>query len=468
MNPSAESVGGYLTRASARVNERVVLALLVLLLIAGQGLGQSSANGTTDQPDDRPAQALYEEANGYVGRKYQEFNKQKLAYDQKLEAKTKEEQREVAIKNAALLSSRKRLSPEDLYYLGLLYHLGGNADGVIESMQSFVKKHPDGERSQTARSFLVLYHIKKDQIAEAESVVADYSQHQPQNPEDRYKMEFLIADAFLRAKQYKQMTTHAEQMFEAAKSFAAKRKSEVFKRDELLVKSATMLANAYVRSDRKAAAIETFEQLQRLAISLPSGNLYKQALLRLANLDPNVDLLKVVKDSASLPKETPPEIVAVEWMDQQPKKLSDLRGKIVLLDFWAHWCGPCRYTFPNLERWHQKYKNKGLVVLGITNYQGEAEGRRMTPAEEMVYLREFKKRNRLSYGFAIADSHVNDFNYGVFSIPMSFLIDRNGVIRYISPGADDDEIAALGRMIEKLINEPVSGDRSSVIQNRER
>ena len=61
------------------------------------------------------------------------------------------------------------------------------------------------------------------------------------------------------------------------------------------------------------------------------------------------------------------------------------------------------------------------------------------------------------YGFAIADSHANDLNYGVFSIPMSFLIDRRGVLRFISMGADDAEITALGKMIKKLMEEPLVG-----------
>ena len=151
-----------------------------------------------------------------------------------------------------------------------------------------------------------------------------------------------------------------------------------------------------------------------------------------------------------------PEIVATQWIDQAPVKLSELRGQVVLLDFWAPWCGPCRYTFPKLQRWHESYKNKGLVILGLTNYSGDIDGRRATPGEELAYLRTFKKQNRLPYGFVVADSSVNDLNYGVFSIPMSFLIDRRGNVRFIAMGAGEQEIAALGKMIEKVMGEPLT------------
>jgi len=210
-----------------------------------------------------------------------------------------------------------------------------------------------------------------------------------------------------------------------------------------------------LKSGKPDQAIAQVQELRVLALQLPSANLYKLALRRLLQLDSRIDLSKL--PDATEAATAPPDIGVKEWIDQQPTKLSELRGRVVLLDFWATWCGPCRVTFPRLQSWHETYKNKGLVILGVTNFFGHAEGRQLTRAQEMDYLRDFKKKNRLSYGFAIADSDENDRNYVVSSIPTTFLIDRRGVVRFISVGSNAAESAALSKMIKKLIDEPAPG-----------
>ena len=431
----------------------LTLVLLLLLSIA-PSFAQALDAKTDDTPkaDDRPAQALFEDANGYLGRRYQEFNKQKLPYDAKLEAQTKKEQQELAVKNAAILKARGRLSKEDLYYLGMLHHLAGDADNALITMRQLLKDDPDGAQAQAARNVVVLYAVRKGLLDEAKTALDKYAHHKPQNADDRYRMEFLLTDAYMRGKDYTSMTTHAKEMLEAAKEYGKTRKTEPFKRDDMLIKSGVLLAESYTKTNHKDSAVKTFTDLLHLSFELPSGNLFKLALYRLALLNPQIDFDKLVDDSSSSSKALP-EIVASQWIDQTPVKLSDLRGKVVLLDFWAHWCGPCRVTLPNLSRWYDTYKDKGLVILGLTTYYGHGGGKPMTPGEELTYLREFKKRNRLPYGIAVDETQMDEINYGVNSIPMSFLIDRKGVLRYISPGADENEIQSLGKMIKKLVDE---------------
>jgi thiol-disulfide isomerase/thioredoxin len=429
--------------------------ILLLVLAAVSTFGQAlKPSGKADgKPDNRPAQALYEDANGYLGRKYQEFNNKKLPYDPRLEAQTKKEQKELAVKNATTLQSRSPLAADDLYYLGMLHHLAGDADAALAAMRLLLKNDPDGQKAQTARNVVVLYAVKKDLVNEAETAVDAYAHHQPQSADDRYRMELLIADWYLRAKNYPAMATHAAQMLEASKKFVLTNKGEVFKRDEMLLKSAAVLSDAYLKSNQKDAAIATLKDLRRISIELPSANLYKQSTIRLLRLNPQLNVDQLFDVSLTSSKAELPELEADEWIEQQPKKLTDLRGQVVLVDFWATWCGPCRYTLPNLARWQKEYKAKGLVILGVTKYYGHDDQRQLAPEQELVYLREFRTRNRLPYGFIVSDSNTNEFNYGVFSIPTSFLIDRKGVLRYISLGASEEEIELLGELIKKLIDE---------------
>ena len=162
----------------------------VLLLAAFSTFAQGLAPAVKldGKADKRPAQELFEDANGYLGRRYQEFNKQKLPYDAKLEAQTKKEQKDLAIKNAATLQARGSLKGDDLYYLGLLNHLAGDADAALATMHLLLKNDPDGQKAQTARNVVVLYAVKKDLMPEATAAVEGYARHQPQSPDDRYQI----------------------------------------------------------------------------------------------------------------------------------------------------------------------------------------------------------------------------------------------------------------------------------------
>jgi thiol-disulfide isomerase/thioredoxin len=408
---------------------------------------------TNSAIDKRPAKALFEEARSYLDKAYAEFNKQKVPFNQALEAKTKQEQKDLAAKYAAVLQSRKSLADADFYYLGMLHHTAGNADGALDAMRGYLGSEATGPDAQLARAVVVLYTTRKDLIREAERTVAAYAQNQPQDLNEWFGMESLIATALQKAKDYSGMALHAQEMFKVAKLITSTKAANAFRRDDLLFKAVSFLSEAYVNLGRKNDALAVVNELRRMALSIPSASLLRLTNIRLAGLDRSFDPRDIFNQTAPASANPLPELIATQWIDQSPVKLSDLHGQVVLLDFWAPWCGPCRYTFPRLQRWHESYKAKGLVILGLTNYFGSAEGRKLTHVEELAYLRTFKKQNRLPYGFVVADSSANELNYGVFSIPMSFLIDRRGNVRFIAMGAGEAEIAALGKMIEKVMGE---------------
>ncbi len=419
----------------------------------------NSADTKADAKDERTAAQLYEDADKYVQKKFAAFEKLKMPYDEQLEQKVKREQRDLAARYATRLAGRKVEGP-DVYYLGLLYNLGQNFDSALETMRRFLKENPEaaGEPAQNARAIIVIQAAKKEMLPEAEARLSEYVANQPQPPNDRYVLENWMTTGYFNAQDFARALPHAQQMWVFAKA-TAKDKSP-FARDVRLNEAALTLSEIDLKLKKKEDALAVVQEMRALSFSFPSGNLHKLALRRLIQIDSTIDLFKDINDTSAAM--ALPEISATEWIDQAPVKLAELRGRVVLLDFWAPWCGPCRSTFPRLQKWHETYQNKGLVILGLTSFEGNAEGKQLTRTEELTYLRNFKKKFSLPYGFAIADSKNNDRNYAVSSIPTTFLIDRRGVVRFISVGSSDREASALNKMIKKLIEEPAPADGAQI------
>ena len=134
---------------------------------------------------------------------------------------------------------------------------------------------------------------------------------------------------------------------------------------------------------------------------------------------------KSKEPEGNAPKDTTPTIseasrkapdFEAKALDGTTVKLSDLKGKVVLLDFWATWCPPCVASIPHLRELQQKYADKGLVVIG------------MSLDTERRDVEIFMKKNPIPYKVVLTPRELSQ-TYKVSSIPRIFVIDREGNIK---------------------------------------
>lgn len=125
----------------------------------------------------------------------------------------------------------------------------------------------------------------------------------------------------------------------------------------------------------------------------------------------------------------------------QNVRLADYKGKVIMINFWASWCGPCRQEMPLLEKMHKDYKDAGFVLLGV-NVDAEAADRDKFLTETPVT-------------FPILDDSQNTATeiFGVEAMPSTYFVDKNGNLAHLhkgyKPGEEADYIAVVKKLLAK-------------------
>jgi thiol-disulfide isomerase/thioredoxin len=120
-----------------------------------------------------------------------------------------------------------------------------------------------------------------------------------------------------------------------------------------------------------------------------------------------------------LPGKKFPEMILTDTLNQL-FKITDLKGKVVLIDFWASWCVPCRAEMPHMITLYEKYKSKGFVVVAISIDEHKEDWLKAIRNDSLPWMHFCE--------LVSVDNSIISKKWGVFSIPYKILIDKNGVI----------------------------------------
>jgi len=217
------------------------------------------------------------------------------------------------------------------------------------------------------------------------------------------------------------------------------------------------------KNGKYAKAVEVAEE--SMALGKSSGKLleeYKTAFIKSKGSieDFNKKMAAIKEEEAKKASEKlvkglinkPAPQFMLKGIDGKTVSLADLKGKVVVVDFWATWCGPCKASFPTLQKVYEKYKNnENIVIYAVNTWENE------TGKEREKTVTEFLKENKYTFNVLYdAEQRENSLaaQFGVDGIPTKFIIDKEGNIQFKSVGFMGEKIMMdeMDAQFEMLVN----------------
>lgn len=316
---------------------------------------------------------------------------------------------------------------------------------AVEAGRAFLKAEPKSRAAESLRSSIIRSLLELGQLEEAQKLIDEMYREMPYTIFQLAGRINLIKEATI---QWRERGRYDLVMKQALRGYVLQMKPGRFPESE------PRLWDTVLR-DRLSLAAEAISAQERQGFKKEADELHKKVL---ATEFEEQAVLRSFYESelaaARLMFHPAPALEASRWVNSEPVTLAEMRGKVVLLDFWSMWCSQCAAAFPEWRELKGKYSAKGLEIIGVTRLYGRsdtAEG--LTRDQELTALRNFLTKYQINYPIAVGkmDDVANDERFVVASLPTVVLIDRRGNIRHIKRGVG--EYRKLEKQIEKLINE---------------
>ncbi|WP_394834522.1 redoxin domain-containing protein [Pendulispora rubella] len=193
------------------------------------------------------------------------------------------------------------------------------------------------------------------------------------------------------------------------------------------------------------AKVASPEEVQRVVAGHASGDVLRVTVLR-DGVESTLNVSLVPRPSRDEQNRLEfvgrpaPAWTKVDAVKGVHRDLTSLRGRVVLLDFWATWCGACRAMTPTLSAWQARYGAQGLSVIGMTT-----DGRDEAAA--------FAEKANMKFGIAVDETATTHRAYSISALPTLFVIDKRGVVRDVVIGYDPSHEAQIDALVRTLLAE---------------
>lgn len=370
-------------------------------------------------------------------------------------------QKEAAEAQLLLVAADNLSRSESLSYAQLL-SMAGKESEALPMWRELAAG--DDLTARAANRQLMSAAAEAGDFAALEKMIAEHRLRFSATPED---FEALFNPVYLLSSHYAEAGNHDEAIRVVLDEFAWVKPDSTYMSYQFLEFAAKYFEEA-VREEEYIALLTQYldafraSQARHEALPVPTDENAKRAHIQQSGMwktfvGATEGLLKRAT-TPSLIGRAAPDFEFTHFFNTGPLTLASLKGRVVLIDFWANWCGPCKAAFPKLRALQEEFADQGFTVLGVTGFQGRfadngVNESKLTPERELELTREQIARLQMTWPVAFSTRGCFDEEYGVQGVPTLVLVDKQGIIRFVMAGLNEKAEKDLKELLAKLLSE---------------